>query len=1104
MKSYFSKLNHKYLVKEGSFLKKQLFSLAICLILVTSSLTFLIKIKAAPAGDGFLEVDVPPRGTFLHAIDGFPYDGAGDRIHDDILDLNIIVGSYYNVEDPAIVDLQGEGFGEGDKIIITFTASIYYDGTYHPTNPDAAGWPLHTEEDLFWEGLLGVFSSSSSLLSINSTNRVPDAVPLETLSMNTPPTKWSEHLQDISDKLLSNGIAWYTGPEETDIPDDFLIKHLHEGVELTIPRNAKFLFLCCIDDLYYDNLGEITVTIEKDSDEDGLPDSWEKNGIDINHDNIIDLDLPGLKARWDHKDIFVEIDYMGSSAGHNHDPIDGAIEDVKRAFANAPVTNPDNTNGITLHVLQDQAVPHKDEIDWNDFYQIKKEYFGTKSEQDSPNKQYILEARKMVYHYCLFAHLQKGGTWSGSGELKGNDFMVTLGAFSGSTGDRGEQAATFMHELGHNLGLDHGGGDDENFKPNYLSVMNYMFIFEFRHVATRPLDYSRIKLDTINEIKIDEIKGVGVSVIPTYETQWFETGYSFLNYTTNTYQLTVVPLKPIDYGQNGAIDDFTYIYNLNEYPQWNQTTGLDELRGYNDWENLVYRFRGYPSFAEGPNPSIPEDEITFELAEAIRNDAQEFEGNPQPIESKSSVGVEKGDWMEYSAYHSGNYPDDLSKRFSMKVEDIDGTRITVSGEGQNLDGKDWSISETYDLETGFHDFLLIPSGLDVGDQFHHEDFGNIIIGGIEKYPYAGEERTVIWSIFSGHALHWDQATGILCQADWNWSSDYEVRWTLDKTSLWGQTSSGAQARENGKIAFTSTRDGNYEIYVMNADGTEQTRLTNNNANDYDPFYSPDGKKILFWTNRDGNYEIYVMNSDGTQQTRLTNNNYSDEQPSWSPDGKKIAFPSNRDGNLEIYVMNADGTGQTRLTYNNAADEQPRWSPDGSMIAFNTDRDGNMEIYVMNSDGTDQTRITYSDGRDEDPDWSPDRKKFAFFSERDGNCEIYVMNIDGSQPMRLTNSIADDSDPCWSPDGSKIVFDSFRDGNWNIYSINADGSELVRLTSNEALDWGPIWQGVEKSAAFPFELIIIVAVALCAFIIFILLITKRKKKKEKQVENIIPK
>jgi LPXTG-motif cell wall-anchored protein len=368
----------------------------------------------------------------------------------------------------------------------------------------------------------------------------------------------------------------------------------------------------------------------------------------------------------------------------------------------------------------------------------------------------------------------------------GNDFMVTLGAFSGSTGDRGEQAATFMHELGHNLGLLHGGGDDENFKPNYLSVMNYMFTFEFRHVATRPLDYSRVKLDTLNEMKVDETKGLGVSVIPTYETQWFETGYSFQNRSTNTYKLSVVPLKPIDYDQNGVYDQFTYIYDLNYYPQWNYTTGLDELRGYNDWENLVYRFRGYPSFADGPNPSIPEDEITYELAEAIRNEAVSVKTDLIP-NSQAAVGIREGDWMEYSASHTGNYPNDLSKRFSMKIEDIDGTKISISAEGQNLDGKDWSISETYDLETGFHDLLIIPSGLEVGDQFYHKSFGNIGIQGVEKYEYAGEQRTVVWATFSGNTCHWDKDTGVLCQADWNWSPDYETLWTLDKTILWGQT-----------------------------------------------------------------------------------------------------------------------------------------------------------------------------------------------------------------------------------------------------------------------------------------------------------------------------
>jgi len=107
-------------------------------------------------------------------------------------------------------------------------------------------------------------------------------------------------------------------------------------------------------------------------------------------------------------------------------------------------------------------------------------------------------------------------------------------------------------------------------------------------------------------------------------------------------------------------------------------------------------------------------------------------------------------------------------------------------------------------------------------------------------------------------------------------------------------------------------------------------------------------RIAFNSNRDGNWEIYVMNGDGTGQTRLTNNPAEDFSPAWSPDGLRIAFSSKRDGNPEIYIMNADGTGQTRLTNSPANDVHPTWSPDGTRIAFETDRDGNSEIYVMNA------------------------------------------------------------------------------------------------------------------------------------------------------------
>jgi len=151
-----------------------------------------------------------------------------------------------------------------------------------------------------------------------------------------------------------------------------------------------------------------------------------------------------------------------------------------------------------------------------------------------------------------------------------------------------------------------------------------------------------------------------------------------------------------------------------------------------------------------------------------------------------------------------------------------------------------------------------------------------------------------------------------------------------------------------KIAFQSNRDGRYQIYVMNADGTEQTRLTINSSNDSEPSWSPDGQKIAFVSQRDGNREIYVMNADGTGQTRLTTNPGRDDNPSWSPDGKKIVFQSYRDVNWEIYVINADGTGLTRLTNNIAEDYAPSWSPDGQKITFESLRDWqNIEIYVMN-------------------------------------------------------------------------------------------------------------------------------------------------------------
>jgi len=262
----------------------------------------------------------------------------------------------------------------------------------------------------------------------------------------------------------------------------------------------------------------------------------------------------------------------------------------------------------------------------------------------------------------------------------------------------------------------------------------------------------------------------------------------------------------------------------------------------------------------------------------------------------------------------------------------------------------------------------------------------------------------------------------------------------------------------GQIAFTSHRDGNDEIYIMNADGSGIIRLTNNGAKDGEVSWSPAGSQIAFMSDREGSPQIYVMNADGSRERRLTTD-ATNQLPSWSPDGSKIAFTSTRDaGNYEIYVMNADGTNQTRLTTNLGTDYRTSWSPDGNKIAFETDRDGNFEIYAMNTNGSEPINLTNNGARDLEPSWSPDGSKIAFVSDRDGNYEIYVMNADGTNVTRLTFSSAMDSSPSWSPDSSRIVFMSERDGNQEIYVMNADGSMQTRITNNPADDSIPQWGG----------------------------------------------
>ena len=280
-----------------------------------------------------------------------------------------------------------------------------------------------------------------------------------------------------------------------------------------------------------------------------------------------------------------------------------------------------------------------------------------------------------------------------------------------------------------------------------------------------------------------------------------------------------------------------------------------------------------------------------------------------------------------------------------------------------------------------------------------------------------------------------------------------------------------------RIAFSSNRDGKDQIYVMNADGSGVTRLTTDTASDYAPVWSPDGSKIAFTSFRDGNAEVYVMAADGSNQVNLSNNSAIDGDPVWAPDGSKIAFTSNRDGTTEVYVMAADGSNQVNLSLNPAADYAPVWSPDGSRMVFTSTRDGHAEIYVMNADGSAVSRVTSGTYPDVSPVWSPDGTTIAFIRDTvvaqrrcgRGGCrvvnvivpqDIYTVHTDGSAIANLTNNTSAGTlsgSAAWSPDGSRIAFASYRDGNAEIRVMYSDGSGTVNLTHTQGNDWSPAWK-----------------------------------------------
>ncbi len=258
-----------------------------------------------------------------------------------------------------------------------------------------------------------------------------------------------------------------------------------------------------------------------------------------------------------------------------------------------------------------------------------------------------------------------------------------------------------------------------------------------------------------------------------------------------------------------------------------------------------------------------------------------------------------------------------------------------------------------------------------------------------------------------------------------------------------------------KIVFISNRDGNDEIYMMDYDGHNQTRLTFNRVKDYMPAWSSDGRKIAYTSYVEGQAILYILDIYEGKITAVQTEgtNFS---PAFSPDGKRLAFCSTIDkGISEIYVADSNGKGIKRLTFNKAIDTAPTWSPNSREIAFTSDRGGTPQIYIMDAEGTNIRRASFGGTYHDSPAWSPTGDRIAYVSRVNLIFDLYVLNLRTNQIIKLTESNARNESPSWSPDGRHIVFSSNRNGTIQIYSIDYDGSNLRQLTregENKLPDW----------------------------------------------------
>lgn len=269
---------------------------------------------------------------------------------------------------------------------------------------------------------------------------------------------------------------------------------------------------------------------------------------------------------------------------------------------------------------------------------------------------------------------------------------------------------------------------------------------------------------------------------------------------------------------------------------------------------------------------------------------------------------------------------------------------------------------------------------------------------------------------------------------------------------------GEQGIASSKIAFATGKRMKREIAMIDYDGDNFRTLTNSDALNISPTWSPKGDYILFTSFISGNPDLVIMRMDSGKLSWIGERKGLHSAPAWSAERNKIALTYSGDGNSDIYTMDPDGRNWMRLTQTPAIDSSPSWSPTGNQIAFTSDRSGNPQIYIMDAEGGNVRRLTFNGNYNDSPAWSPRGDRVAFVSREEGRFQIYTISVSGENLQRVTDGEGSNENPSWAPNGLKLAFASDRAGLWSIYVINWDGTHLRRVTAsgeNVTPEWSPL-------------------------------------------------